>query len=159
MNKRTLKRIKSLQEKYNSYITLEQIIELAEIFSKNKGYDGLSTGNFERIIKNLELYNCKENIDHQTIYDCLMKVYIKSENLNPAKIDLDYINIFCDNEDDAKKYYRDYCKRKNETWVNCDPKLKDSKSLDFHIKKYGKEEGSRIYKFPSLNFSRSSIAS
>jgi hypothetical protein len=67
-----------------------------------------------------------------------------SENRSASIIDLSLFEIYC-NDNEAEYYYNLHVKNKTKKIIEIDGELKDSTSLSFHIKKYGKDKGAEIY--------------
>jgi hypothetical protein len=142
----------SLFERYP--IEIQTFENAYNIVVKTYEYKGRHC-NISRIIDFLKKVNNVPknlNVDHIIYYiDLLEKriVRLKNEGRHQSIIDISLYQIFCKNDDDAVHYYNEMVMKKTKILI--DNPLKDSKSLEFHIRKYGIEKGSEIYENKKKN--------
>lgn len=119
--------VEKIYEKYNKHKPLERIIDFLIEF------DNLpATFNYEVAIYYQE--KIEERIKR-----------LKSEGRHQSIIDITLYEIFCKDQSLAKIYYDKMVSKKTKTFSRIKGDSKDSRSLKFHIKKYGEEEGTKIF--------------
>lgn len=129
-------------KKYKKHIDFQRIIEFLILF------DNLP-----------DVFNYKTAIYYQDKLNERIS-RLRSEGKHQSVIDISLYEIFAKNENDAKIIYNKMVKKKTKKWTELKGSVKDSKSLDFHIRKYGKERGAEIYNEKKNNgyFKRTSNA-
>ncbi len=142
------KRAKKLYNKYPSIIISEE--NAFDIVEKmHKKYN--SHKSTERIIDFLiELDNLPKIFDYEVAIFYQDKIdkrieRLRSEGKHQSIIDITLYEIFSKDYYSAKIHYDKMVSKKTKTWALSKGDHKDSKSLKFHIKKYGKEEGTALY--------------
>lgn len=158
-----IKRSKNLLEKNQDIIhNFDNAYEIVSMsYEKYKKHT-----DFQRIIEFLILFdNLPEDFDYRTVIYYQDKLNdritrLKSEGKHHSVIDISLYEIFAKNKNDAEIAYNKMVEKKTKKWKELSGPIKDSKSLDFHIKKHGKEKGTEIYKEKKNNgyFKRTSNA-
>ncbi len=148
MNKRT--------EKYISKIRSITINHFSEIFFN--GYDHEAKIQLEKqhkfsYIETIQrLIQFNENHFHYDLtnftFGDSIQLYLKlvdriktlrQNNKHQSIIDISLYEIFAKNYEDAKRAYAEMVYNKTRLWIECDASKRDSKSINYFIKKYGKE--------------------
>jgi hypothetical protein len=142
------KRAKELYKKYSSIILSEEnafeIIEkMHEKYNSHKSLDRIIGFLIE--FDNLpDLFNYKVAIYYQDkIQERIER--LRSEGKHQSTIDITLYEIFCKDYASAKIHYDKMVSKKTKTWSHSKGDQKDSRSLKFHIKKYGEKEGTELY--------------
>jgi hypothetical protein len=63
---------------------------------------------------------------------------LRSEGRHQSIIDITLYEIFSKDKEQARLSYKQMVSNKTDKWSKLSGEVKDAKSLDFHIRKYGK---------------------
>jgi hypothetical protein len=143
-----IKRSEENLAKYPDIIkTFENSYEIVEkTYEKYKKHIGI-----ERIISFLKMFdNLPEDFDYRVVIYYQDKILdriarLRSEGRHQSIIDITLYEIFSKDKEQARLLYEQMVSNKTDKWSKLSGEVKDAKSLDFHIRKYGKIEGNKIW--------------
>ena len=126
---------------------VEQIITLCKT-----GHDWQK---YSRLLNYIFKHRTNFKQSHKLTIDQFITIFKKNNERaerikeTPYITDLSKFEVYL--EYGAKEAYAEYCKKKTSVIANFPSEYKDSKSINFHVKKYGQIEGERLYKEQTEN--------